>query len=141
MGTNHEPLFKNVDCIRVHVPDLQKGLDFYRNHLGLKMIWKTDSELGLGMGDGKTEVVIQNKDTRCEVDIKVDSVSEAVKIIEAGGGKVVVGPFDIPIGTCAVVMDPWGNQYVILDSLKGTFITDSEGNIIGQGKASDGNLI
>jgi lactoylglutathione lyase len=132
METAKKPLFKNVDCIRVYVPDLQKGIDFYSKHLRLKIIWKTDCEVGFGMADNKTEVVIQNKENRQEVDIKVNSVVEAVKQIEIAGGQVIFGPFDIKIGKCAVVMDPWGNKYVILDSTKGTFITDSDGNIIGQ---------
>lgn len=39
--------------------------------------------------------------------------------------------FDIEIGKCAVVKDPWGNQFVILDDSKGVFLTDENGNIIG----------
>lgn len=38
---------------------------------------------------------------------------------------------------CAVVKDPWNNKYVILDTTKGTYITDNEGNIIGQNKPSN----
>jgi predicted enzyme related to lactoylglutathione lyase len=70
------------------------------------------------------------------MDIKVDSVVEAVKEIEKAGGQIIYGPFDVPIGKCAVVKDPWNNKYVILDTTKGTYITDSEGNIIGQNKPS-----
>lgn len=44
-------------------------------------------------------------------------------------------PFDIQIGKCAVVKDPWDNQYVILDMSKGSFITDEKGNIIGLKKS------
>lgn len=132
---NKIPLFKNVDCIRIYVPDLKEGLTFYRDGLGMKVIWKTDSAIGLGMGDDVTEVVIQNEDKRNEVDIKVDSVIDAVEEIKNAGGEVVYGPFDIKIGQCAVVKDPWNNEYVILDSTKGIFITDSEGNIIGQEKS------
>ena len=135
-----KPLFKNVDCIRVYVPDLQQGLEFYRNHLGLKVIWKTDSEIGFGMADDKTEIVIQNKDKRHEVDVKVDSVTEAVKRIETAGGQIIVKPFDIKIGKCAMVKDPWGNPYVILDSTKGTFVTDGEGNIVGQRKGTENDI-
>ena len=53
------------------------------------------------------------------------------QIIEAAGGKIVVPPFDIQIGRCVVVQDPWGNQFVLLDSSKGLLITDAEGNVIG----------
>lgn len=129
-----KPLFKYVDCYRLYIPDLEKGIEYYCNNLGLKIIWKTDSAVGLGMEDDKTEIVIQNENEWQEVDIKVESVIEAVEDIKEAGGEIVYGPFDIRIGKCAVVKDPWGNKYVILDSTKGTFLTDDEGNIIGQKK-------
>jgi lactoylglutathione lyase len=43
----------------------------------------------------------------------------------------MVEPFDIPIGRCAVVVDPWENQLVLLDNSKGHLVTDQSGNIIG----------
>lgn len=132
MKTNNQPLFKYVDCFQLYIPDLDKGIEFYCNNLGLKIIWKTNYAVGLGMVDDKTEIVIQNENKWQEVDIKVDSVIEAVEKIRSAGGEIVYGPFEIKIGKCAVVKDPWGNKYVILDSTKGTFITDDEGNIIGQ---------
>jgi predicted enzyme related to lactoylglutathione lyase len=118
----------------LYVPDLEKGIDYYCNKLGLKIIWKTDMAVGLGMEKGLSEIVIQNERTANETDIKVDSVVDAVKAIKEAGGEIVEGPFDIAIGKCAVIKDPWGNQYVILDSTKGTFITDDDGNIVGQEK-------
>ncbi len=132
MKKTEKPLFKCVDCLRIYIPNLDDGLKFYREELGLQVIWKTESAIGLGMGDEKTEVVLQNEDEWQEVDIKVDSVIDSVERIKNAGGEIVHGPFDIKIGKCAVIKDPWGNQYVILDDSKGTFITDSDGNIIGQ---------
>jgi len=132
MNIQRQPLYKYIDCIQLYVPDLIEGVDFYCNGLGLKLIWKTDSAVGLGMSEGKTEIVIQNERDTQDVDIKVDSVVDAIIEIKKAGGQVVYGPFDIKIGKCAVVKDPWKNQYVILDTSKGTFITDDEGNIIGQ---------
>lgn len=130
MLTNN--LFKSTDCLRLYVSNLEEGLRFYRDALGLKLIWRTDTAIGLGMADLVTEVVIQTENKRQEIDIKVDSVIDAVKIIENAGGHIVYGPFDIKIGKCAVIRDPWDNEYVILDSTKGTFITDGDGKIIGQ---------
>jgi len=63
--------------------------------------------------------------------LKVHSVDVAAVRFEAAGGKIVVPPFDIQIGRCVVVQDPWGNQFVLLDSSKGLLITDAEGNVIG----------
>lgn len=124
-----QPLYKSIDCIRLYVPDLREGMDFYCNRLGLHVIWKMDSEIGLGMSESNTEIVLQKERMDPEIDIKVDSVPEAVDQIQKAGGRILHGPFDIKIGKCAV---PWGNQYVILDTTKGLFVTDDDGNIIGQ---------
>jgi len=131
MKTN-KSIFNYVDCIRIFIPDLERGLEYYHHKLGLQIAWKTDSAIGLLMNDGKTEIVIQNEDNREETDIKVDNVEYTIKTITNAGGKVIYGPFDIKIGKCAVIEDPWNNKMVILDSTKGTFITDKNGNIIGQ---------
>jgi lactoylglutathione lyase len=130
----NSPVLKNIDCIRLYVSNLEDGLKYYSSHLGLKLIWKTQKAIGLGMTEGITEIVIQTEDKTREIDFKVDNVDEAIKEISKAGGKVVVKPFDIPIGRCAVIEDPWENRYVILDSTKGTFITDGNGNIVGQKK-------
>lgn len=125
-------MFEKVDCLMYYVPDLNEGLKYYRDKLGLKMAWKSENAIGLLMGDGKTEIVIQNTEKKAETDIKVKSVIEAVAKIRKSGGKIICGPFDIKIGKCAVIEDPWKNKMVILDTTKGTFTTDIEGNIIGQ---------
>jgi predicted enzyme related to lactoylglutathione lyase len=62
----------------------------------------------------------------------VDSVSEAILEIKEAGGSLIFGPIDIPIGKYATLKDPWNNELAILDSSKGMFITDKDGNIIGQ---------
>ena len=66
-----------------------------------------------------------------EIDFSVDATDEAVVRFEKAGGTIIVPPFDIQIGRCAVVQDPWGNQFVFLDSSKGMLVTDEEGNVIG----------
>ena len=131
MKTN-KSIFNHVDCIRIFIPDLEKGLEYYHRKLGLQIAWKTENAVGLLMNDAKTEIVIQNKDKREETDIMVDNVEDAIKTVTEASGKVIYGPFDIKIGKCAVIEDPWNNKMVILDSTKGTFITDKNGNIIGQ---------
>ena len=125
-------IFNYVDCIRMFVPDLTKGYDYYHVKLGLKLVWKTKNGMGFLLNDGITELVIQNEVKYQETDLKVDSVINACEKIKEAGGTIVKEPFDIKIGKCAVVEDPWGNTMVILDSTKGAFITDSEGNILGQ---------
>jgi len=131
MKTN-KSIFNHVDCIRIFIPDLEKGLEYYHRKLGLQIAWKTENAVGLLMNDAKTEIVIQKEDRGEETDIMVDNVEDAIKTVTEAGGKVIYGPFDIKIGKCAVIEDPWNNKMVILDSTKGTFITDKNGNIIGQ---------
>jgi predicted enzyme related to lactoylglutathione lyase len=129
---SRESLFQKIDCIQLYIPDLDEGVDYYCNKLGLMIIWKSESSIGLGMNNGITELVIQNERKYQEIDIKVNSVIDSIEIIKKAGGSIVSGPFEIKIGNCAVVRDPWDNQYVILDSTKGTFITDKHGNILEQ---------
>jgi predicted enzyme related to lactoylglutathione lyase len=132
INLSEKSLFQNIDCIQLYIPDLNEGINYYCNNLGLKIIWRTDSSIGLGMNKGITELVIQNERKYQEIDIKVDSVIDSIDIIKKAGGSIISGPFEIKIGNCAVVKDPWGNQYVILDSTKGTFLTNEDGFVIGQ---------
>ena len=124
-------LLRKVDCIRLYVPDLEAGLSFYRDRLGHELIWRTETAAGLRLPESEAELVLQTEDQRQEVDLLVDSADEAAKQIERSGGKVTVPPFDIQIGRCVVVEDPWGNPLVLLDASKGLLATDSEGNVIG----------
>jgi predicted enzyme related to lactoylglutathione lyase len=125
------PLIRKVDCIRLYVPDLQAGLAFYRDQLGHKLIWRSETAAGLRLPESEAELVLQTEDQRQEVDLLVDSADEAAQFIEQAGGRVIVPPFDIQIGRCVVVEDPWGNPLVLLDTSKGLLKTDTEGNVIG----------
>jgi lactoylglutathione lyase len=123
-------LFHKVDCIRLYVPDLDAGLTFYRDQLGHPLIWRTEGEAGLRLSDSEAELVLQTERPGLEVDITVQSADEAATRWAALGGKVLAGPFDIRIGRCVVVQDPWGNPLVLLDTSKGLLVTDEEGNVI-----------
>jgi predicted enzyme related to lactoylglutathione lyase len=125
------PLLRKVDCVRLYVPDLEAGLAFYRGKLGHELIWRAETAAGLRLPESEAEIVIQTEDQRQEVDLLVDSADQAAAFIEQSGGKVIVAPFDIQIGRCAVVEDPWGNPLVLLDTSKGLLKTDAKGNVIG----------
>ena len=126
-----EPLIQKVDCVRLYVADLESGLSFYRDKLGLELIWRTEQAIGLGIPNDVTEIGIHNEKMRPEIDLKVENADDAAVRIEEAGGKVVVPPFDIRIGRCVVIHDPWENELVLLDSSKGLLKTDSDGNVIG----------
>ena len=124
-------LIRKVDCVRLYVPDLEAGLSFYRDRLGHPLIWRTETAAGLRLPESEAELVLQTENPRQEVDLLVNSAEEAAKVIEQAGGKVIVPPFDIQIGRCVVLEDPWGNPLVLLDTSKGLLKTDADGTVIG----------
>jgi len=126
-----KPLIQKLDCVRLYVPDLEASLAFYRDRLGQELIWHTDEMVGLRMPDTDAEIVLHREPQEPEIDFKVASADAAAARFEEAGGKVVVPPFDIQIGRCAVVQDPWGNEFVLLDASKGLLVTDEEGNVVG----------
>ena len=125
------PLVQKVDCVRLYVSDLEVGLAFYRDKLGHELIWRTEQQVGLRLPNDDTEIVLHTEPKEPEIDLKVRSADTAAVQFEEAGGKVIVPPFDIQIGRCVVVQDPWGNELVLLDSSKGLLVTDAEGNVIG----------
>lgn len=77
------------------------------------------------------EIVLQTEDPGQEVDFLVDSADKSAKRFVEAGGKIIVEPFEIQIGRCAVLQDPWGNPLVLLDMTKGRLATDADGNVSG----------
>jgi len=128
-------LFDIIDCVELYVSDLDEGIKYYRDLLGLKLLWRADTSVGLGMKNEVSEIVLQTDRKEMNVDFKVNSIDEAVNRIIKSGGTILNGPFDIPIGKCAVVRDQWNNKYVILDMSKGKYITDENKKVIGVEKA------
>ena len=126
-----EALIRKVDCIQIQVPDLEDGLSFYRDRLGHRLIWRTERAAGLRIPDTDAEIVLQIERPGIEINLLVEAVDAAAARIVAAGGAIIVPPFDIQIGRCVVVEDPWGTQLVLLDASKGLLLTDADGNILG----------
>jgi len=124
-------IFKNIDCIELYVSDLNEGIHYYCDSMGLKLLWRNEDMVGLGIENDIAEIVLQSQRKQVLVDIKVESVDESVEKIKEAGGTVEYGPFDVPIGRCAVILDKWDNKYVILDMTKGRYVTDEDGNVTG----------
>jgi predicted enzyme related to lactoylglutathione lyase len=125
-----KPTFKGVDCYMLKVGDLNEGLDFYVNKLGHKLNWKTKTSAGILMSATGAELVL-NTEIGPETDLLVDDVNEAYARLLKAGAKVIRAPFEIQIGLCAVVVDPWGNELTILDLSKGLLKMDKDKNVIG----------
>ena len=124
------PLFRKVDAIEIAVPSLEEGLAFYRDRLGHELVWRRGTSAGLRMPDTDAELVLQSERDGLHVDFLVGDADEAADHFAAQGGRIAVSPFDIPIGRCAVVEDPWGNRLVLLDMRRGPLKTDGSGNVI-----------
>ena len=123
------PLFSDVDCLQIPVPDLEAGLAFYRDGLGHQLIWRTDTAAGLRLADAATELVVQTEGPELEANLSVASADLAARQFVSAGGRLLVAPFDIATGRCVVVEDRWGNRLVLLDRGKGRLLTDGTGRV------------
>jgi len=86
------------------------------------------------MPDTDAEIVLHTDAGNEEIDLLVDSADEAAARIIEAGGKIISPLFDIQIGRCVVIQDPWGNNLTLLDMSKGRLVTDPDGNVIGNVK-------
>ena len=124
-------LLLKVDCHSLPVQSLDEAIAFY-TALGHQLIWRDGTRAaGLRLPQSDAELVLHTDNRPIETDFMVQSVPEAIERFQGAGGKLVTGPFDIQIGLCAVLLDPWNNPLVILDASKGLLETDPNGNIIG----------
>lgn len=123
-------LFQRVDCHMLKVSNLEEGLQFYSEKLGHEVIWKTEFAAGLKLPNCGAELVISSTNGP-ETDLEVEDTEKAFATLVEMGAKPIAKPFDIKIGKCAVVEDPWGNELVILDTSKGLLKTDENKTVIG----------
>jgi lactoylglutathione lyase len=124
-----DPLLKKIDCLMFNVDDLDAAIAFYGDKLGLPLAWRHETGAAFRVGD--SELVINLGAPRePETDLMVDSAEDAARHVCEAGGKIIAGPFDIRIGRCVVVADPWQNQLVLLDCTKGLIKTDEDGWIV-----------
>jgi predicted enzyme related to lactoylglutathione lyase len=130
----NDPLFTKVDCLMLKVDDLDLAIRFYSEALGHALLWRTPEAAGLRMPETEAELVL-HINLGPEVDLVVASVDEALKRFNGAGGETITGPFDIQIGRCAVVRDPFGNTIVMLDQTKGHLVTNAAGEVIGVEKS------
>jgi catechol 2,3-dioxygenase-like lactoylglutathione lyase family enzyme len=110
------PVLKRIDAIVVKVPSIEQGLDFYREQLGMRTIWKTEDMAAVCLGESK---FVLSTRLGPETTVLVESVVHAVAVFENAGGKVVAAPEDVPAGKAAVkaavVEDPFGNRLTLVD--------------------------
>jgi lactoylglutathione lyase len=109
--------------------ELESGFAFYRDALRQELIWHTRTAAGLSLSDSAVELVIQSERPELEANLLVASADTAARRFVEAGGALLVAPFDIAIGRCAVVRAPWGNRLVMLDHSRGRLLTDDQGHV------------
>jgi lactoylglutathione lyase len=116
------PVLRKIDCVMLKVPELERSAAFYEAVFGLKRLWQDAHSVGMGMPETDAEIVLHdNTDLPKEISVHylVDDVVKAVEAYAAKGCIIRAQPFDIVIGKCAVLEDPFGNTIAILDMTKG----------------------
>jgi predicted enzyme related to lactoylglutathione lyase len=113
-------MLRKIDCVMVRVDDLEAASGYYARVFGLRPLWRDASSVGMGLPDTDAEVVLHTMDLPREWNVYylVDNVHTAVSAWRQEA-RVVREPFEIEIGWCAVLEDPFGNAVGILDMSKG----------------------
>ena len=127
-------MFRKLDNYLLPVSDLDAAIAFYRDRLGHALIWRDAEAAGFALPETEAELVVHLR-IGPETDLLVDDADAAFADFLEAGGEAVQPPFDIAIGRCARVRDPFGNVLVMLDQSKGTLTTDAERNVTGVGPA------
>ena len=123
-------LFRKLDNHRLRVDDLDAAISFYRDGLKHPLIWRDGRAAAFALPETDAELVV-HLDIGPQTDLLVEDVGAAVATFEKAGGHAVRAPFDIAIGKCAMVRDPFGNVLCLLDQSKGKLMTDADGIVIG----------
>jgi lactoylglutathione lyase len=115
-------MLRKIDCVMVKVDDLEAAARYYVEVFGLKRLWADGFSIAMGMPETDAEIVLHNDPNlpkEIGVHYLVDDVVETVNQFTTKGCTVVEPPFDIAIGKCAVIQDPFGTILCILDMTKG----------------------
>ena len=115
-------MFKKIDCVMIRVPDVPSAEKFYNEVFGVRTLWRDAGNAGLVFPNSDVEIVLHSNNNipnKVEVHYLVDNVVSAVALYESKGCRILVPPFDILIGKCAVIQDPFGTTICILDQTSG----------------------
>jgi lactoylglutathione lyase len=115
-------MLRKIDCVMIRVNDIEAAAIYYADVFGLRPSWKDATSVGLRFPETDAEIVLHSEmdiPSRVEVHYLVDDVVAAVQVLAGKGCNVLVEPFDIVIGKCAVIEDPFGTRLCILDMSKG----------------------
>lgn len=113
-------MLKKIAFVMIRVSDLEQALNFYADVFGLKPIWQDQNggRAGLLFEDSDTQIVLHtdpNIPGQVEVHYLVDDVDAAVQRYVEQGCTVLAAPFEVRSGRCAVIQDPFGIRFSLLD--------------------------
>ena len=106
----------------IKVDDIWRARDFYVRVFGMIPTWSDASSVGLRFPESDAEIVlhrIAEIPVRVDVAYLVDNVAIAIPLLEAQGCTIVEPPFEVAIGKCAVIADPFGTPLTLIDMTKG----------------------
>ena len=115
-------MLRKIDCVMIRVEDVDLSAAYYAKVFGLRPKWSGDGAVGLVFRETDAEIVLHRETaipSSVEVHYLVDDVVVAVAHYAAEGCEILVAPFDITIGKCAVIRDPFGTRLCVLDTTKG----------------------
>lgn len=115
-------MFKKIDCVMIRVDDVGAAEKFYSEVFGLRPLWREAGSVGMGFPETDAEIVLHSTagiPNKVEVHYLVDDVVAAVKTYAEKGCRVLVQPFDVLIGKCAVIEDPFQTTVCLLDLTSG----------------------
>ena len=115
-------MLRKIDCVMIYVEDVEAAVKFYADVFGLRPLWSGEDMIGLKFVESDAEIVLHNKPdmpSKVEVHYLVDDVVTATAGYAAAGCEILVAPFDVTVGKCAVIRDPFGTRLCLLDLTKG----------------------
>ena len=89
---------------------------------GMQPIWRDEVSLGLRFAESDAEIVlhrIPDIPMRVDVTYLVEDVTTAVAALKIESCSVIEGPFEVAIGLCAVIRDPFGTPMTLIDMTRG----------------------
>jgi lactoylglutathione lyase len=115
-------MLRKIDCVMIRVDDIKAAMAYYTDVFDLRPVWWNDEAAGLALPETDAEIVLHRYEdipSPVEVYYLVNDVISAVQTLVARGCQMLVEPFDIAIGKCAIIRDPFGTRLCILDMTKG----------------------
>jgi predicted enzyme related to lactoylglutathione lyase len=115
-------MLKRIDCVMIRVDDVATAEKFYSEVFGLKALWREAGSVGMALPETNAEIVLHNNaaiPNKVEVHYLVYNVVAAVKYYAENGCRVLAPPFDVLIGKCAVIQDPFDTTICLLDLTSG----------------------